>query len=167
MRATYFGPAGLTVAVPRIDTNHNSIFELSGFATDRASIKDTRIDHRPGPTVLGDRVGNIPGLSATLDIGLSASAQGVLGNLPARVQHLLTAPFSPTRRVSGHDHYWEGDDGGDLSLFVMYLAGAQELTATCGTRRIPVGHTESTAHWELTVYRAWVTQPFGKPWKAI
>ncbi len=98
------------------------------------------------------------------DIGLSESAKRVLGNLPPLGQELLVAPFSPARPVLGYDWYWEGWANGDLEIFLIYLAGAQEITVAVGDRKIPVRHSEATAHWSLTVYRAEVTQRFGQPW---
>ncbi|MGY2125092.1 hypothetical protein ACW9HJ_26910 [Nocardia gipuzkoensis] len=161
--ATCFGAKGLVLALPTINTEHRPVYELRGYQLNSATLRNRHIDHRPPHQVSIDLAAADEQRLAP-DIGLSQSAKGILGNLPPLGQELLVAPFSPAKPVLGCDWYWQGWASGDLTMFAIYLAGAHEVTVAIGDRKIPVRHSEATAHWSLTVYRAEVTQRFGQPW---
>jgi hypothetical protein len=124
------------------------------------------VDHRPPPYATtaapyGPAGGTGPGASAGAGIGLDREAEGLLGNLPPRVQELLQTPFSAERPVLRHGWAYEGFEH-RLDMFMVYLAGSRDVTVATGTKVVPAGHTDATAHWSLTCYRASVARRIGK-----
>ncbi|MEU8340704.1 hypothetical protein AB0C74_03310 [Spirillospora sp. NPDC048832] len=158
--AVTLGEAGLSIAEPRVNTEHRPVYAITSFQFAPGSLRHVRVDHRPPPYMAGG--GPSSGGAATPpDIGLGDAARGVLGNLPPQAQELLQAPFTPQRKVLRHNWYYEGFDH-RLDAFVFYLAGAKDVTFTTGTKIVPAGHTDATAHWSLTCYRASVARRIGR-----
>lgn len=157
--AVVFGDKGLSIAEPRLSTEHRPVYSISAFVFDPASLRHMKVDHRPPPRTAPVSSGPGPGKGA--DLGLSSRAQGLIGNLPPSVQELLQTPFTTGQRVLRCDWSYEGYEN-HLTMFMVYLAGAKDVTVATGTKVIPAGHTQATAHWSLTCYRASVTRRIGK-----
>ncbi|MFI0484778.1 hypothetical protein [Actinomadura sp. 9N215] len=159
------GEGGLAVAEPRISTDHRPVYAISAFLFASGSLRHVAIDHRPPPrgpsATAGNAAGNVAGNAApAVDIGLSAQAKGVIGNLPPRAQELLQAPFTAQRRPTRHDWWYQGFEH-RLNGFLLYLAGTRDVTFATGTKDVPVGHDAASAHWSLTCYRASVGRRMG------
>jgi hypothetical protein len=157
--AVVFGEQGLAVAEPRINTEHRPVYAISAFLFDPASLRHVRVDHRPPPHT--PTAPAAPAAGPAPDLGLRASARGLLGNLPPRAQELLQAPFVAGQRILRCDWAYEGFDH-QLNMFMLYLAGPRDVTVATGTKVVPVGHTDATAHWSLTCYRVSVVRRIGK-----
>jgi hypothetical protein len=157
--AVVFGERGLAIAEPRIDTAHRPVYAISAFQFVPDSLRHVRIDHRPFPRAAAAPAP--PAGGATADMGLSTEALGLLGNLPPQAQELLQAPFGADRRALRCDWYYEGFEH-QLTMFMFYIAGARDVTVATGTKVVPAGHTDATAHWSLTCYRASVARRIGK-----
>ncbi|MEV5827742.1 hypothetical protein AB0L25_19440 [Spirillospora sp. NPDC052242] len=155
--AVTFGESGLSIAEPRVNTDHRPVYAISSFQFAPGSLRHVPVDHRPGPRATGP---SAPG-AAPPDLGLTRQARGVLGNLPAQAQDLLQAPFLAGQRVQRSDWYYEGFEH-RLDTFVFYLAGAKDVTVATGSMIVPAGHTTATAHWTLTCYRASVARRIGR-----
>jgi hypothetical protein len=158
-RAIVLGEQGLCIADPRINTEHRPVYAITGYLLDPASFRNMRIDHRPAPRQ--DTPGSGSPGGQMLDSGLTAAAQGMLGNLPPRAQELLQVPFLGGQRVRDCDWHYEGSEH-HLKMFMIFLAGQQDVTAAVGHKVVPVGHTAQTAHWSLTCYRASVIRRIGR-----
>ncbi|GAA2590219.1 hypothetical protein SMC26_20250 [Actinomadura fulvescens] len=159
--AVVFGDRGLYIAEPRLNTEHRPVYALSSYELDPASFRRMTVDHRPPPPHAAGPTAANDASPAGPDLGLSANARGVLGNLPPQAQELLQAPFLAGERVLRCDWYYEGHEH-HLKMFMLYLAGPQSVTVANGTRIIPAGHTVATAHWNLECRRATVTRRTGK-----
>ncbi|MFB4308890.1 hypothetical protein [Actinomadura sp. GTD37] len=156
--AVTLGEAGLSIAEPRVNTEHRPVYAISSFQFAPGSLRHVQIDHRPPPRAAPF------GTAAAVPppgIGLSTSAKGILGNLPPGAQELLQAPFTSGQRILRENWYYEGYDH-RLDAFVFYLAGAKDVTFATGTKLIPAGHTDDSAHWSLTCYRASVARRIGR-----
>jgi hypothetical protein len=156
--AVVFGDRGLFIAEPRVNTEHRPVYALKGFHLDAASLRRVAIDHRPsaGNTTAATAYGAV---DTSSDLGLSAAARGLLGNLPPRAQELLQAPFT-RQPVVRCDWHYEGYEH-RLTMFMVYLAGARDVTVATGTKVIPAGHGPRSAHWDLTCFRASVVRRVG------
>ncbi|WP_017582062.1 hypothetical protein [Nocardiopsis valliformis] len=148
------------------------VYSLSVYHVDRASLRQEEIVHRVRPGSRFDRVEDFEPVGRTSSvpppdarpggIALNPRTRKILGHLPPRAQELLQAPFLDGQRLLRQDFYYLGyEGGGDLEVFCMVFAGPQDVTAVEGTRTIPAGHTESSAHWDLTAYQAGVTKRRG------
>jgi hypothetical protein len=157
--AVVFGDKGLSIAEPRIGTDHRPVYAVSAFVFAPASLRHVQVDHRPPPHATAASSGAAP--SGRTDLGLSSAAQGLLGNLPPRVQQLLQAPFAAGQPVLSCNWAYQGFEH-RLNMFMLYLAGPQDVTVATGTKTVPAGHTVATAHWSLTCYRASVARRIGK-----
>ncbi len=157
--AVVFGDKGLSIAEPRINTEHRPVYSVSAFEFAPGSLRHMKVDHRPPPYTATASSGAGPAKSA--DLGLNSRAQGLLGNLPPRAQELLQTPFTTGQPVLRCDWSYEGFEN-RLDMFMLYLAGAKDVTVATGTKVIPAGHTSATAHWSLTCYRASVARRIGK-----
>ncbi|GAB1332042.1 hypothetical protein ACE1SV_63810 [Streptomyces sennicomposti] len=155
--AVVFGERGLALAEPRINTEHKPVYKISCLVLDPSSFRYVTVDHRPPPASPGPPPA---GASAPPEIGLDDATKGVLGNLPQKVQELLQAPFLAGQKILVRPFHYEGNDH-RLDMFGLVLAGPRDVTAAVGTKEVPVGHTDATAHWALTCYRASVTQRVG------
>jgi hypothetical protein len=159
-KATVLGRHGLYVAEPRLNTEHRPVYRITGYEFDQTTLRHVTVDHRPQAAPYpGSAAG--PTSSAGPDLGLSADACGILGNLPPKAQELLQAPFLAGQRVLRCDWHYEGFEH-RLTMFMLYLAGARDVTAAGGTRLVPAGHSEATAHWSLSIHRAGVVRRIGK-----
>ncbi|WP_433334004.1 hypothetical protein [Spirillospora sp. CA-294931] len=158
--AVVFGDRALCVAEPRVNTEHKPVYALVSYVLDPGSFKNAAIDHRPLPAGARPASKGPSAGPAAPDLGLDARARGILGNLPPKAQELLQAPFLGGQRVLRCDWYYEGREH-QLSMFMLYLAGARDVTVATGTKVVPVGHTEATAHWSLTCRRASVVKRVG------
>ncbi|MBT2211304.1 hypothetical protein [Actinomadura sp. NEAU-AAG7] len=156
--AVAFGNAGLSVAEPRVGTDHRPVYAISSFQFAPGSLRHVRVDHRPYPHAPGPSAGG-PADAPTL--GLGRSTLGLLGNLPPRAQELLQTPFVDGQKILRDDWHYEGH-AHHLDMFMFFLAGAKDVTVATGTKTIPVGHTDATAHWSLTCYRASVARRIGR-----
>ncbi|GAB2809650.1 hypothetical protein GCM10022221_03780 [Actinocorallia aurea] len=158
--AAVFGDSALCVARPRLDGEHRPVYALSSYHL--GPVRHLDVDHRPaassGPS------GGAPGFggpgAGSAPSGLTAAARGVLGNLPEKAQVLLQTPFTDGSPVSYCDWYYQGFEH-HLDVFVLVLAGARHVTVAAGSKIIPVGHTDATAHWSLRCYRADVVRRVG------
>lgn len=157
--AVVFGDQGLSVAEPRINTEHRPVYAVSAFVFAPGTLRHIRVDHRPSPHEPAPPLG-APG-PAPADLGLDQDARGLIGNLPPQVQELLQAPFTSGQSVLRCGWYYEGHEH-HLKTFMIYLAGPRDVTVATGSKVVPVGHTDATAHWALTCYRASVARRIGK-----
>ncbi|MCX3063420.1 hypothetical protein [Streptomyces beihaiensis] len=155
--AVVLGERGLALAEPRINTEHKPVYKISCLVLDPSSFRHVTVDHRPPPAASPL---SPAGASAPPEIGLDDEAKGVLGNLPQKVQELLQAPFLAGQKILTRSFHYEGHDH-HLDMFGIVLAGPRDVTAAVGSKKVPVGHTDATAHWALTCYRASVTQRIG------
>ncbi|WP_345438778.1 hypothetical protein [Actinoallomurus vinaceus] len=161
--AVVFGDRGLTIAEPRINTEHRPVYAVSGFLFEPGSLRHVRVDHRPPPYAPGSgpALGSGPRPPAQQIAGLDSADRGLLGNLPPRAQELLQTPFTSGQGVLRCNWAYEGFEH-HLNMFMVCLAGARDVTVASGTKVIPAGHTDATAHWSLTCYRASVARRMGK-----
>lgn len=157
--AVVFGDRGLSIAEPRVNTEHRPVYAVSAFVFAPGSLRHVRVDHRPPPHGVPGPAG--PGGPAGPDLGLSPNARGLLGNLPPQAQELLQSPFTDGQRLVACDWGYEGYEH-RLDMFMVYLAGTRDVTVATGTKVVPAGHTGATAHWSLTCYRASVARRIGK-----
>lgn len=171
MEAVLFGDQALCFADPRVNPDGKPVYSLSVYHVDPASLQQEEIVHRVRPGSRFDRVEEFESVGRTSsapppdarpgDAFIHANTRKILGHLPPRAQVLLQAPFLDGQQLLRQDFYYYGLEGGDLDVFCMVLAGPRDVTAVEGTRTIPDGHTESSAHWDLTAYRARVTKRRG------
>jgi hypothetical protein len=160
--ATVFGDRALCIAEPRVNTDHRPVYGLSSYEFDPRALRTVNIDHRPPPAPATPRdIGKATAGPPATDVGLTSSDQGILGNLPPRAQELLQAPFLSDQKAIRCSWHYEGNEH-HLSMFMFYIAGARDVTAACGSKTIPVGHSDTTAHWSLRIYRAPVVRRVGK-----
>ncbi|WP_214412924.1 hypothetical protein [Sphaerisporangium fuscum] len=158
-RAVVFGEHGLSIAEPRLNTEHRPVYAISAYLFDPVSFRRMHIEHRPHLNQMSHNIQQRSSLSC--DYGISESVRGKLGNLPPGAQELLQAPFIESQGIKDHDWYYEGYDN-NLDPFMLYLAGHHDVTMAIGRRMIPAGHSPSTAHWSLICYRASVTRRIGR-----
>ncbi|GAA4619344.1 hypothetical protein GCM10023195_87380 [Actinoallomurus liliacearum] len=161
--AVVFGDRGLAIAEPRISTEHRPVYAISAFVFEPGSLRHVQVDHRPPPHTPASGPALASGARspvAPVD-GLSAADRGLLGNLPPRTQELLQTPFTSGQRVLRCNWAYEGYEH-QLTMFMVFLAGARDVTVACGTKVIPAGHSDATAHWSLTCYRASVARRIGR-----
>ena len=163
-RAVVLGTRALCIAEPRIDATGRAVYELNRYVFAPSSHKTIPVEHRPGagggeaPRVASQPRANLPRPNSA--IGLSSRETGQLGNLPPRAQELLLAPFSsgdPVRRCE----YWYSGRANRLDMYMFVLAGRHFVTAAIGTQQVPVGHSVTTAHWNLTCHRMAVDRVIG------
>jgi hypothetical protein len=160
--AVVFGDRGLTIAEPRISTEHRPVYAISAFVFEPGSLRHVRVDHRPPPHApAGPALASGPRPQAAPITGLESADRGLLGNLPPRAQELLQTPFTSGQRVLRCHWAYEGFEH-HLTTFMVCLAGARDVTVAAGTKVIPAGHSATTAHWSLTCYRASVARRIGK-----
>lgn len=165
-KAYVFGERGLYRAEPRGDGGTPPVYWVSGFDIVGGSETVDDVEHTPVP---GDGDADVEAAAGTRssaateseaadlpDIGLRPDVKGVLGNLPPRVQQLLQAPFATGLQVGHQEYFYQGYPH-DLEIFAFVLAGDDDLVVVTGTKLIPDGHSEATAHWSLRVHRALVT----------
>ena len=157
--AVVLGHHGLAIAEPRVGTDHRPVHSVATYVLDPASFRRQRIDHRPRPGS-GPANHTAPPRAARPIAGLDDAATKILGNLPPETQTLLQSPFLDGSGVKRRDWHYEGTEN-HLRMFMIYLAGARAATAAMGTKTIPAGHTDATAHWSLTCLRATVTHRIG------
>jgi hypothetical protein len=163
-RAVVLGTRALCIAEPRIDSTGRPVYVLNRYEFAPGSHKKIPVEYRPGrDDAPAQRV--VPQAGASLPqpasgLGLSRSEAGQLGNLPPAAQELLQAPFSskdPVRRCE----YWYRGTPHRLDIYLLVLAGRRFVTAAIGTQQVPVGHTATNAHWNLTCHRVAVDRVVG------
>jgi hypothetical protein len=163
-RAVVLGTRALCIAEPRIDSTGRPVYVLNRYEFAPGSHKKIPVEYRPGrDDAPAQRV--VPQAGASLPqpasgLGLSRSEAGQLGNLPPAAQELLQAPFSskdPVRRCE----YWYRGTPHRLDIYLLVLAGRRFVTAAIGTQQVPVGHTATNAHWNLTCHRMAVDRVVG------
>jgi hypothetical protein len=163
-RAVVLGTRALCIAEPRIDSTGRPVYVLNRYEFAPGSHKKIPVEYRPGrDDAPAQRV--VPQAGASLpqpasELGLSRSEAGQLGNLPPAAQELLQAPFSsknPVRRCE----YWYRGTPHRLDIYLLVLAGRRFVTAAIGTQQVPVGHTATNAHWNLTCHRVAVDRVVG------
>lgn len=159
--AVLFGDRGLSIAEPRVSTDHRPVYAVSAFLFDPSSLRHVQIDHRPPPRAPRSPAPPKGPAEPVKDIGLTAAARGIVGNLPPRAQELLQAPFLTGQQLLRCSWAYEGFEH-RLDMFMFYLAGPRDVTVAAGTKVVPAGHTDATAHWALTCYRASVVKRIGK-----
>lgn len=161
-RAVVFGSLGLAIAEPRLDADHRPVSLISAYQFDPGSLGHEHVEHRPRTGTSGKpvRLGE-PGARAVSPNGLDPATAGLIGNLPRRAQELLQAPFLAGQSIRKCDWYYEGHSH-NLSVFMLVLAGAQEVTVAVGTKIVPAGPDDSTAHWSLDCYRVAVRRRIGR-----
>ncbi|QFG20789.1 hypothetical protein [Actinomadura sp. WMMB 499] len=156
--AVTFGESGLSIAEPRVNTEHRPVYVISSFQFAPGSLRHVSVEHRPAPRTAGPS--SAPG-AAPPDLGLTRESRGVLGNLPAQAQELLQTPFLAGQQILRNDWYYWGFEH-RFDTFIYYLAGAKDVTVAVGSMVVPAGHTAATAHWTLTCYRASVSRRIGR-----
>ena len=167
-KAAVFGERGLYLADPLPPHLRPPAYSISGYDIVSGSMTVDEIEHAPAAGD-GDHTAQpsttpapVPAATAESeasdvpDIALYPHVKGVLGNLPPRAQQLLQAPFATGSRIDRQEYYYEGYPH-RLDVFVLFLAGDDELTIATGTKLIPDGHSDATAHWSLRIHRAVVT----------
>jgi len=159
--AVVFGDQGLCIAEPRLSTDHRPVHTLSCYKLDPGSLRSSPVDHRPPPAARSTRQSAGPLDPQPWRTGLTEAQRGVLGNLPPEAQRLLQAPFLRGQEILRCGWYYQGHEH-HLEYFIFYLAGPSDVTAACGTKTVPAGHSDETAHWLLRVYRASVVRRVGK-----
>ncbi|HEY8479473.1 MAG TPA: hypothetical protein VIL71_06530 [Spirillospora sp.] len=159
--AVTFGESGLSIAEPRINTEHRPVYVISSFQFAPGSLRHIQVDHRPPPTMPPPAASAGASYGAPPDLGIEQAARDVLGNLPPRAQELLQTPFLQGQKVLRNLWYYEGHEH-NLNVFLFFLAGRKDVTAAIGSKVIPAGHTDATAHWTLTCYRASVARRIGR-----
>jgi hypothetical protein len=164
--AVVFGDRGLGIAEPRINTEHRPVYAISAFVFTPGTLRHMQVDHQPpqhapGPSTGSPAPGTAPGLGTAPDLGLGKTTRGLLGNLPPQAQELLQAPYTNGQPVLRHDWAYEGTEH-RLNMFMLYFAGPRDVTVATGSKVIPIGHTDASAHWNLTCYRATVARRIGK-----
>ncbi|MEY9895638.1 hypothetical protein ABIA31_009327 [Catenulispora sp. MAP5-51] len=158
-KAAVLGERGLYFAEPRPGRRRHPEYRISGYDFVSGSLTLDDVEHTPAAVDDPPSGATGPGarsdVSYAPDIGLLPDLKGILGNLPPRAQQLLQAPFGTGQRVDRQEFYYEGWPH-HLYIFVLFLAGAEDLTIATGTKLIPDGHSDRTAHWSLHIYRALV-----------
>jgi len=161
-RAVVLGTRALCIAEPRIDSTGRPVYVLNRYEFAPGSHKKIPVEYRPGrddtPPVVPQAGAFLP--QPASELGLSRSEAGQLGNLPPAAQELLQAPFSskdPVRRCE----YWYQGTPHRLDIYILVLAGRRFVTAAIGTQQVPVGHTATNAHWNLTCHRMAVDRVVG------
>ena len=163
-RAVVLGTRALCIAEPRIDSTGRPVYVLNRYEFAPGSHKKIPVGYRPGrddapaPPVVPQAGAFLP--QPATELGLSRSEAGQLGNLPPAAQELLQAPFSsknPVRRCE----YWYRGTPHRLDIYLLVLAGRRFVTAAIGTQQVPVGHTATNAHWNLTCHRMAVDRVVG------
>ena len=159
--AVMFGDHGLCIAEPRVAEDHRPVYSLSCYVLDPRSLRSTVVNHRPDAVGLVAQQArpSAPGPSGR--IKLTEPQRGLLGNLPPQAQRLVQAPFLGGQEILRCDWDYRGSQH-QLDFFLLYLAGKKEVTVACGTKMVPVGHSDLTAHWVLRVYRATVVRRIGR-----
>ena len=118
------------------------------------------VEHTPAPEDERPSAASVeetePDASDGPDIGLLPDVKGVLGNLPPQAQQLLQAPFATGLHVGRAEYFYEGFPH-HLYVFALFLVSDDDLTIATGTKLIPDGHSDATAHWTLQIHRALVT----------
>ncbi|HEY6794677.1 MAG TPA: hypothetical protein VI248_08340 [Kineosporiaceae bacterium] len=169
--AVLIGQDGAAFAEPRVNSAHEPIYVISGFAFAAGSLVREDVVSRPAASSpgLGPRSapqpvpepeppGPGPGPAGALAVpGIGAATLEVVATLPPRAARLLTAPFTAEHPVLRSGYHYEGGDH-RLDMFGVVLAGARHATFATGSRVVPHSHTERTAHWALTCIRADVTR---------
>ncbi|RJL32095.1 hypothetical protein D5H75_16875 [Bailinhaonella thermotolerans] len=155
--AVVFGERALCFARPRVREGRR-VYAVSAYVLDPDSHKRVEIVHAPGAAAAPAGAW-VPGGGHRI-LGLRTDAYEVLGTLPPRAQELLQAPFLAGQSVHDCDWYYEGYRD-YLEMFMIYLAGRQDVTVLCGSRKIPPGHSEADAHWRAVCHRAKVAQRIG------
>lgn len=157
--AVVLGERGLAIAEPRINTQHRPVYSVATYVLDPSSFKRQRVDHRPARRIRRSARSSAPQPAAPI-AGVDTAASGKLGNLPSEAQKLLQSPFLDGASVTRCDWHYEGNQN-HLGMFMIYLAGRRAVTAAMGSKIIPAGHTDATAHWSLTCVRASVLRCIG------
>lgn len=165
IQAVIFGTNGLFTAQPRLDADHKPVYAITGFQIDPTSLRHTVIDHRPPRKPRRSRTEKSTPDARAADpddapAGLGIHARGLLGNLPPQAQELLQEPFHRGQEVRSCDWYYQGFEH-DIKVFILYLAGAHDLTVATGKKLIPAGRTDATAHWSLKIHHATVVRRIG------
>jgi hypothetical protein len=163
-RCVVLGYQALCIAEPRINPAGRPVYAVHRYELDQSSYRAVPVSYRPQGAVAAAPSGTIrgKGLPRTVgDLGLTATEQGQLGNLPPTAQQLLQAPFAggdPIRRCE----YWYMGDSTHLDPYIFILAGRRFVTAATGTQDVPIGRTPANAHWTLLCHRLAVTRVVGR-----
>lgn len=155
--AVVFGERALCFARPRLH-GEKRVYAISAYVLDPDSHQRMEIVHTPDAGASEARRPERP--RAWSILGLRSDAYEVLGTLPPKAQELLQSPFLAGQSVRECDWYYEGYQD-YLEMFMIYLTGRDDVTVLCGSRKIPPGHTEATAHWRAVCHRAKVVQRIG------
>jgi len=182
--AVLIGKAGACFAEPRIDSRHRPVYTITHYALDAGSHRRVEVlswPDRPSPSdsdsdsdvAVGSGETAVRARTAVREQavvpgsgpehrrvpGLGLASEELVSNLPVRAQRLLTAPFDADHPVLHCAWHYEGNST-RFEMFAVVLIGASQLTLAHGSRTIPVGHTEQSAHWSLVCRRATVRQRF-------
>jgi hypothetical protein len=139
--AVVLGANALVVWTPERLTAHRWV---------RRSLTDTRVRQRPSDAGPGG------GLTASgpppVDLGLSESMRGFLGNLPAEAQQRLQQPFVAADRVVAYEFFYYGNEE-EMDVW-CYLAGSSAVTFAAGHRKARRGAPPHAVAWDLKCYHA-------------
>lgn len=167
-----YGTEGYAVADPRLNSQHRPVSVVSAYLFEAGSARNLTVTTRPAAPSRS-RSGGSSGSSAPgrppssapprprLVPGLDDYCANIIGTLPPKAQQALLDPFVAGESLLRCDVYYHGE-AHDLKVFAVVAAGPRTVTSTIGTRVIPVGHDEATAHWDLACRRATVAKRIGR-----
>jgi hypothetical protein len=166
--AVLIGRDGAVFADPRVDTAHQHIYVISCYVLAPASLVRADVVFRPARPAPARGTGEQPepeifrgGPGHPFAVpGVEPVDLAVIETLPPKAARLLTAPFTSAEPVLRAERHYEGTTE-RLDMFGIVLAGRRHITLTAGSRVVPHGHTERTAHWALTCVRADVVRRIG------
>jgi hypothetical protein len=156
IKAVVMGTNALCTAKPRFDHRRaRLVFDLNYHVFQPDSLRQRSVVSEPILRSSAALASPGSGLALTNDPpapplpGLSATACGVLGNLPRKAQRLLQSPFAITGQIIHEcDWYYLGyANTAELSMFAVYLCSATEVTFANGTRT-------ADGTWSLTCHAA-------------
>lgn len=167
VHAVVLGPAGLAIAEPTVNTGGAPAHRLQVFPLVPDSFRFLEVTQPPGSGARGGwrrSGGQLPGPAAgePADVpGLDAEMLAFLGNLPARAQTFLQAPFAGRRRRVEYERYYLRTERPDaVELYVgCYLTDLEVLTFVSGYRHSAYGAAEELGGWRLTCRQAKLDRP--------
>ncbi|GAB3257913.1 hypothetical protein [Kineosporia babensis] len=168
VEAGLLGRDGFVFAEPRLNTERQPVAAIHAYLFRPGSSRQVAISWKPERQAPGRRSGGDVGPSAASAgkaavrlIGLSELGASTLGAMPPKAQHLLLEPFVQGERLLRSEIYYWGSPN-ETSIFVTVLAGEHTVTSATGSRFVPAGHEEATAHWDLVCRRADVARRIGR-----
>lgn len=161
--AGLLGQAGFVVAEPRLNAERRVVMAIHAYLFTPGSSRFVPVSWKPASLASRScfaqaaRVGP-PRVRA---VGLGFQDAKTIGSMPPKAQELLLEPFVRGERLLRCEtYYWGGP--AEAKIFAVVLAGECTVTSAVGDRFVPVGHDETTAHWNLVCRRARVARRIGR-----